>query len=91
MAKRLNEFCTSSNRYGEGLHLFAWADYKRGDMPDSGEIDYICRRVSKVYPTAELVNLTRSFIPEPSGREPKFVRWEFKWIVFNKQSEVRNE
>jgi hypothetical protein len=73
--------------------LFAWADYKRGDIPDSGEIGYICRRVNKAYPDAELIRLNRQFIPEKNGGEPKLVRWEFEWIVYdhNKESEVSND
>jgi hypothetical protein len=93
MAKRLTEFTTSSRRYIGQTRLFAWADYKRGDIPDSGEIDYICRRVNKAYPDAELIRLNRQFIPEKNGGEPKLVRWEFEWIVYdhNKESEMTND
>lgn len=52
MAKRLNEFCTSKSLYYTGLRLYAWATYKRGDIPDSGEIDYITNRVLAKFPTA---------------------------------------
>ena len=90
MAKRLNEFITSSRRLNGYLYLYAWADYKRGDIPDSGEIDYIRKRVGKAFPKAELVKLVRQFIPEADGGEPKFVRWEFEWIVFAEQKEARD-
>jgi hypothetical protein len=70
--------------------LYAWADYRRGDVPDAGEFAYINKRVLNKYPTAELVLLKRSFIPEADATQPTKVRWEFKWIVWDYYKEVRN-
>ena len=40
MAKRLCEFSTSSTRFWNALHLYAWAIYRRGDIPDADEFAY---------------------------------------------------
>lgn len=37
---RLCEFATSSSKGTCGKELFAWARYKRGDVPESGD----CKR-----------------------------------------------
>ena len=85
MAKRLNEFCTSSRSVCDTLYLYAWATYKRGDIPDTGEFEYINKRVMDKFPNAEFVRMER--ILEPSNK----VRWDFTWVVFNykKESEVK--
>ena len=83
MSKRLNEFCTSSNRGTYVLHLYAWATYKRGEWPDAGEFDYINKRVTNKFPTAEFVKMERSFVPNINGGPPTEVRWEFKWTVYD--------
>lgn len=81
MAKRLDEFCTSSRFYCNDLHLYAWAPYKRGDIPDTGEFDYINRRVMDKFPKAEFVKMER--ILEPSNK----VRWDFTWVVYDYKKE----
>jgi hypothetical protein len=63
--------------------LYAWATYKRGDIPDAGEFDYINRRVLAKYPTAEFVQMQRRFILKGYPTPPTEVRWEFQWIVRN--------
>ena len=72
---RLCEFETSSRRESWGLYLFAWAKYKRGDIPTSGEYDYISKRVHAKFPTAELVKMCRTTI------DSTLVWWEFTWFV----------
>lgn len=72
---RLCEFETSSRRESWGLYLFAWAKYKRGDIPKSGEYDYISKRVHAKFPTAELVKMRRTPI------DSTLVWWEFTWFV----------
>ena len=91
MAKRLCEFNISSSRFGFALHLYAWATYRRGDIPDAGEFAYINKRVLDKYPTAEFVRLQRSLVPTAEGRPATKVRWEFKWIVLDSNKEVRDE
>jgi hypothetical protein len=73
--------------------LYAWATYKRGDIPDAGEIDYINNRVLAKFPTAELLKMTRYPVPKCNGNPYTEVRWEFEWIVFNykNESEVKDE
>ena len=90
MAKRLNEFNTSSCRFLDALHLYAWAEYKRGDVPDADEFAYINNRVLTKYPTAEFVQLQRRFIPEADVTPPTKVRWEFEWVDWNYNKEVRD-
>jgi hypothetical protein len=63
--------------------LYARATYERSDIPDAGEFDYINRRVLAKYPTAELVQMRRRFIPNGYSTPPTEVRWEFEWIVWN--------
>ncbi len=92
MAKRLNEFCTSKCEFSNCLSLYAWATYKRGDIPDTGEFEYINKRVTDKYPKAELRQMKR--IPVPTGDVTipfTEVRWEFEWVVYNynKESEVK--
>ena len=82
MSKRLNEFCTSSNRIGHSLHLYAWATYKRGEWPDTGEFEYINKRVMDKFPNAEFVEMKRSPVPVINGGPFTKVRWEFKWTVY---------
>jgi hypothetical protein len=89
MAKRLNEFCTSSRRIGYILKLYAWATYRRGDVPDAGEFEYINKRVMDKFPTAEFVQLQRRLIPELDASTPTKVRWEFEWVVFEYNKELR--
>ena len=88
MAKRLCEFNTSRTRFCGILHLYAWAPYKRGDVPDTGEFEYINKRVTDKFPTAEFVQLQRRFVPEANVTPPTKVKWEFEWVVwnFNKES-----
>lgn len=87
---RLCEFLTSSRKGSCGNELFAWAPYKRGDVPEPGEFAYIDGRVKSKYPNAELVCMKRRFYAEISA-EPTKVWWEFKWIVFNRKEGARNE
>ena len=82
---RLCEFATSSSKGTCGKELFAWARYKRGDVPTQGEFVYIDGRVKAKFPNAELVCMKRSFVPIANSVEPTEVWWEFKWIVFNKK------
>ena len=91
MAKRLCEFSTSSSHFGFALHLYAWATYRRGDVPDAGEFTYINKRVIDKYPTAEFVRLRRSLVCTAGGRPATKVRWEFEWIVFDYNKEVRDD
>ena len=91
MAKRLCEFSTSSSHFGSALRLYAWAIYRRGDIPDAGEFAYINKRVLDKYPTAEFVKLHRSPVPTAKGRPATKVRWEFKWIVLDSNKEVRDD
>jgi hypothetical protein len=88
MAKRLCEFNTSSSRFWYTLHLHAWAEYKRGDVPDADEFAYINKRVLDKYPTAEFVQLKRWFVPKADAIPPTKVRWEFEWIVWDYNKEV---
>lgn len=81
---RLCEFETTSREGTCGKELFAWARYKRGDVPTQGEFDYIDGRVKAKFPSAELVEMRRRFVPA-SPAEPTEVWWEFKWIVFNRK------
>ena len=81
---RLCEFNTSSYKDELGIHLFAWAEHKRGDIPTTVEITYISNRVLAKYPKAELVGMRRRFVPTSASREPNKVRWEFSWTVYNK-------
>ena len=81
---RLCEFVTSSRRGTCGTELFAWARYKRGDVPEPGELAYIDGRVKSKFPEAELVEMRRRFVPTCTV-EPTEVWWDFKWIVFNKK------
>jgi len=78
---RLCEFETSSRRESWGLYLFAWAKYKRGDIPTSGEYDYISKRVHAKFPTAELVKMRRTTIADKDGGNSTLVWWEFTWFV----------
>lgn len=80
---RLCEFQTDSTKKYYGLELVAWARYKRGDVPTQGERDYIERRVLEKFPTAELVELRRRFVPVANGKEPNEVWWYFRWIDFS--------
>lgn len=84
---RLCEFATTSREGTCGKELFAWARYKRGDVPTHGEFAYIDGRVKARFPNAELVEMRRSFVPVAGGAEPTEVSWEFKWIVFNKKEQ----
>ena len=81
---RLCEFETTSREGTCGKELFAWARYKRGDVPTQGEFAYIDGRVKAKFPSAELVEMRRTFVPA-SPAEPTEVWWEFKWIVFNRK------
>ena len=81
---RLCEFATSSREGTCGKELFAWARYKRGDVPEPGEFAYIDGRVKAKFPNAELVEMRRRFVPA-SPAEPTEVCWEYKWIVFNRK------
>lgn len=81
---RLCEFETTSREGTCGKELFAWARYKRGDVPTQGEFAYIDGRVKAKFPSAELVEMRRRFVPA-SPAEPTEVLWEFKWIVFNRK------
>lgn len=90
MAKRLCEFSTSSSRFCDALHLYAWAEYKRGDVPDADEFAYINKRVLNKYPTAEFVQLQSRFIPKADATPPTKVRWEFEWVVWGYYKEVCN-
>ena len=82
---RLCEFGTSSRKGTCGTELFAWARYKRGDVPTQGEFDYIDGRVKAKFPNAELVSMKRRFVPVANSAESTEVWWEFKWIVFNRK------
>ena len=81
---RLCEFNTSSRKGTCGKELFAWARYKRGEVPGPGEYAYIDGRVKAKFPNAELMYMKRRFVPVASPSEPTEVWWEFMWIVFNK-------
>lgn len=83
---RLCEFETGYARDYYGLILKAWARYKRGDVPTQGERDYIERRVLAKFPSAELVEMRRRFVPSAEGEEPNEVWWYFRWVVFNKKN-----
>jgi hypothetical protein len=86
----LCEFETSSSKGTCGKELFAWARYKRGDVPEPGEFTYIDGRVKAKFPNAELLSMKREFVPVANSAEPTEVWWEFKWIVFNiKKGEVK--
>ena len=78
---RLCEFETSSGKGLRRTELFAWARYKRGDVPEPGEFAYIDGRVKAKFPNAELVEMRRMFVPA-SPAESTEVWWELKWIVF---------
>ena len=82
---RLCEFATSSSKGSCGKELFAWARYKRDDVPTQGEFAYIDGRVKAKFPNAELVYMERRFVPVANSAEPTEVWWEFKWIVFNRK------
>lgn len=90
MAKRLCEFSTSSSRFYNALHLYAWSTYKRGDVPDADEFAYINKRVLDKYPTAEFICLQRRFIPQSDATPSTKVMWEFKWIVWDLSKEVKD-
>ena len=79
---RMCEFETTSRKGYRVTELFAWARYKRGDIPTQAEFDYIDKRVKAKFQDAELVGMRRTFVPA-SPSEPTEVWWEFKWIVFN--------
>lgn len=81
---RLCEFATTSRGSACGTELFAWARYKRGDVPTQDEFDYIEKRAKSKYQKAELVGISRRFVPTISS-DPTEVWWEFKWIVFNRK------
>lgn len=81
---RLSEFMTTSRESSCGTELFAWARYKRGDVPTQDEFDYIEKRAKSKYQKAELVGISRRFVPTISS-DPTEVWWEFKWIVFNRK------
>ena len=91
MAKRLCEFSTSSNHFGFALYLYAWAIYRRGDIPDADEFAYISKRVLNKYPTAEFVSLRRTLVCTIGGRPARKVRWELEWVVLDTNKEVRDE
>ncbi len=83
---RLDEFQTSSRKDWLGLSLKAWARYKRGDIPEHGEVDYIMRRVKDAHPKAELVAMKRTFVPVSKGENNNTeVWWEFEWVVYGKE------
>ena len=77
-------FNTSSRQENWGLELFAWAQYKRGDLPTSEEFGELANRVAAKLPKAELVCMRRRFVPVAGGENPTHVTWEFKWIDFTK-------
>ena len=79
---KLCEFRTLSRKNFCGMELFAWARYKRGDVPTQGEFAYIDGRVKAKFPNAELAEMRRRFVPT-CPVEPTEVWWDFKWIVFN--------
>lgn len=79
---RLNEFSTGYRKENDVEYLFAWAQYKRGDVPTQGEREYIERRVFAKFPTAELVSQKRRFVPTAECVKPNRVTWEFEWVVF---------
>ena len=79
---RMCEFETKSRKGYRVTELFAWARYKRGDIPTQAEFDYIDKRVKAKFQDAELVGMRRKFVPA-SPSDPTEVWWEFKWIVFN--------
>ncbi len=81
---RLCEFETSAIEGVDDTVLFAWARYKRGEVPEPGEYAYIDRRVKSKFPEAELVEMRRRFVPA-CPVEPTEVWWDFKWIVFNRK------
>ena len=81
----IGRFNTSSRQEYWGLEVFAWARYKRGAVPTKAEYDEINRRVIEKLPNAELVDMSRRFVP---AKEPTEVWWEFKWIDFSKKKGV---
>ena len=90
MAKRIEEFRTGSRKECSCLYLYAWASYKRGDVPDAGEFEYINNRVMSKYPNAEFVQMRRTPIPTGNCKVPfTHVRWEFQWVVYKNESEVK--
>ena len=91
MAKRLNEFRTFKRIECGVLYLYAQATYKRGDIPDVGEYEYISKRVKDKFPKAELQQMKRIIVPTGNMTIPfTEVVWEFEWVVcnYNKESEV---
>ena len=85
----IGRFNTSSRQEYWGLELFAWALYKRGDLPTSEEYGELANRVAAKLPKAELVCMRRRFVPVAGGENPTHVTWEFKWIDFTtKESEA---
>ncbi len=78
---RIDEFQTSSLRICGNLYLKAWARYKRGDIPERGEVDYITRRVKAAYPEAELLEMRRRPVPKYEGSPYTEVWWQFEWRV----------
>jgi hypothetical protein len=88
MAKRLNEFCTSKRIDYGNLYLYAWATYKRGDVPDTGELEYINKRVTDKYPDAELQQMRRTPVPTVNVTFTE-VLWEFEWVVYNYEKKLR--
>ena len=90
MAKRLNEFLTSKRTDHSNLYLYAWATYKRGDIPDTGEFEYINKRVTDKYPDAEFRQMKRAPVATGNFSFNKVV-WEFEWVVYNykKESEAK--
>lgn len=90
MAKRLNEFQTYSTNDCGVLYLYAIAEYKRGDIPDIGEFEYISKRVMDKFPNAEFIKMERNFVPV-INEKPVKVRWKFEWAVYDykKDNEVK--
>jgi hypothetical protein len=83
---RLDEFSTSSEQFSKDiLYLYAWATYKRGDIPTQGEYEYINKRVTAKFPTAELVEVRRRLRPDVLGEKSTKVTWEFKWVVYKQK------
>ena len=86
---RINEFVTDIRNDIGGKRLYAWARYKRGNVPDPGEFAYIDKRAKSKYPTAELVKMHRRFVPRVKDGhvvEPTEVWWEFVWWIDTRQT-----
>ena len=78
----MRNFETTMTRWPDRIELFAWARYKRGEMPTREEFDYIDNRARSKFPNAEFIELHRRFVVPSESNE---VWWHFRWIDFSKR------